>query len=450
MKDVNLKGYVKYEDDDYTFIYENKKLTLVSVKNKFSFFREYKFVEEFKGVTLDGFKIIFYINKSIYYKDGCFICSPRCMIIARDKSFDLENMKFKTLKISGGDISRFYSNRNMIDFDEESQSLKFKKVEETVTEEIVTLNKEECTFELSIMEPGWKYDGIITFDRYDSLLRIKYSSEKDYKQIIKDLNTVDKFFKFCTNRVNVSFDEIFLETVNKEDKYENIAEIFIPYMVDNEANKDMLDFNIFKDHLNQIFCFLENCNYIFSIIPNNNDEICSISNKKYCAAFSCFESIYQFTSVKEQEIGTTNEEIALTEVKNELIPLLEKLDEKYIGKSRLKREFIKRFIHLVSTVNLNLEKNIKNELEKNIFITESIYYKRKDEIKQNGLFQSIIKAVKDRDDITHNKTIRLDNISIGIYEMILKLNYVMIFNYIGISKDVYSRKIQRLGLANII
>ena len=133
-----------------------------------------------------------------------------------------------------------------------------------------------------------------------------------------------------------------------------------------------------------------------------------------------------------------------------MIPLLEKLDEKYIGKSRLKREFIKRFIHLVSTANLNLEKNIKNELEKNRFITESIYYKRKDEIKQNGLFQSIIKAVKDRDDITHNKTIRLDNISIGIYEMILKLNYVMIFNYIGISKDVYSRKIQQLGLANII
>lgn len=450
MKDVNLKGYVKYEDDNYTFIYENKKLTLVSVKNKFSFFREYKFVEEFKGVTLDGFKIIFYINKSIYYKDGCFICSPRCMIIARDKSFDLENMKFKTLKFSGGDINRFYSNRNMIDFDEESESLKFKKTEETVTEEIVTLNKEECTFELSVIEPGWKYDGIITFDRYDSLLRINYSSEKDYKQIIEDLNTVDKFLKFCTNRVNVALDEIFLEIVNKEDKYENIAEIFIPYMVDNEANKDMLDYNIFKDHLDQIFSFLENCNYIFSIIPHNNDEICSISNKNYCAAFSCFESIYQFTSVKEQEIGTTNEEIALTEVKNELIPLLEKLDEKYIGKSRLKREFIKRFIHLVSTANLNLEKNIKNELEKNIFITESIYYKRKDEIKQNGLFQSIIKAVKDRDDITHNKTIRLDNISIGIYEMILKLNYVMIFNYIGISKDVYSRKIQRLGLANII
>ena len=34
--------------------------------------------------------------------------------------------------------------------------------------------------------------------------------------------------------------------------------------------------------------------------------------------------------------------------------------------------------------------------------------------------------------------------------MILKLNYVMIFNFIGISKDIYSGKIQKLGLENII
>ena len=129
MKNVYLNGYIKYEDEDYTFIYENKKLTLVSVKNKYSLFNEYKFVKEFIGYTVDGFDIVFYINKNIYYKNGCFICSPRCMIIARDKSFDLVNMKFETLKISGGVINRFYSNRNMIDFDEKSQDLKTKEVE---------------------------------------------------------------------------------------------------------------------------------------------------------------------------------------------------------------------------------------------------------------------------------------------------------------------------------
>ncbi|MBQ2938677.1 MAG: hypothetical protein IJE05_07440 [Clostridia bacterium] len=44
-----------------------------------------------------------------------------------------------------------------------------------------------------------------------------------------------------------------------------------------------------------------------------------------------------------------------------------------------------------------------------------------------------IKGISDRDDITHNKTIKLDNISIGIYEIVSKLNYIMILNYIGIA-----------------
>ena len=450
MKEVYIKGYVKYKDEDYTFIYEDNKLTLVSIKNKITMFNEYKFIEEFKGYTVDGFNIIFYINKNIYYKNGCFICSPRCIIIARDRTFELANMKFKTLRISGGVINRFYSNRNMIDFNEDSLDLKFKKVEETISEEMVCLNKEQSSFEFSIIKPGWKYDGIVSFDNYDSLLRIKYSSEKDYKAIIKDLNVVDKFFKFCTNRINISFDKIFIEKINKDDKFENVAEIIVPYMTEKETNKDMLDYPIFKDHLNDIFNFLDNCDYIFSIIPDNDKEFASISNKTYCAAFSCFESIYQYINEKEKEVGTTKEEIALAEVKEDLIPLLEEVEKEYIGKSRFKRDLLERFIHLISTANLKLEKNIKNELEKNIFIIESIYYKRRDEIKQNGLFQSVIKAVKDRDDITHNKTIKLDSTSIGIYEMISKLNYVMIFNHVRISKDIYSPKIQHLGLSNII
>ena len=73
-----------------------------------------------------------------------------------------------------------------------------------------------------------------------------------------------------------------------------------------------------------------------------------------------------------------------------------------------------------------------------------------DEIKEKGISESVMKAVSDRDNITHNNTIKLDNISIGIYEMISKMNYVMIFYYVGISKEKYTNKIVRLGLTNII
>lgn len=451
MRKVYIKGYVSYEDENYTFIYEEGKLTLISVNNHQTFFCEYKFVDEFKGFTIDGFDIIFYINNSVYYKDGSFICSPRCIFISRNKEYKLTGMKFDTLRFSGGILNRFYTNRNMIEFDpKEKDYFKFKEVEETISEEYVNLNGDKTQFEFSIMKPGWKDDRAITFNNYDSLLRIKYETAKDYKSIIKDVNSVDKFFKFSANRVDISFDEAFLELKKDDRKFEKTVEIIIPYMTNNEINKDLLDYVIFKDYLDQIFKFLDNCDYIFSIIPDNNKSFGNISNKDYCAGFSCFESIYQYVHGNKNELGTSKEELALGEVKEEILPLLRTLDDKYNGNNKTKRDFIKRFIKIISTANLKLEKCIFNELGKKDFILESIYYKRRNEIKEYGLFASVKKAVDDRDDITHNNTVRLDGISIGIYEMLLKLNYVMIMDYIGVSVETYGDRIQYLSLRNII
>lgn len=217
-------------------------------------------------------------------------------------------------------------------------------------------------------------------------------------------------------------------------------------MTNNEINRDMLDISIFKDHLNSIFDFLDNCDYIFSIIPDDNKSFERVSNKDYCAGFSCFESIYQYVHGNNNGTRTTKEEFALEEI----LPLLEKVEEKYKGNDRIKRDFIKRFIKIISTANLKLEKCIFNELDNRDFIIESIYYKRRNEIKENGIFNSVAKAVDDRDDITHNNTVKLSGISIGIFEMILKLNYVMILDYIGVPAEIYSKRIQHLGLVNII
>lgn len=451
MRKVYIKGYVSYENENYTFVYEEEKLTLISINNHQTFFSEYKFVEEFKGFTIDGFDIIFYVNNSIYYNDGSFVCSPHCIFISRNKEYKLADMKFDSQRFSGGIINRFYSNRNMIEFDpKEKDYFKFKDIKETISEEDVILNGDKTKFEFSIMKPGWKDDGIITFNNYDSLLRIKYETSKDYKSIIKDLNSVDQFFKFSANRISISFDEVFLELKNVDGKYEKAVEIIIPYMTNNEINKDLLDYTIFNNHLVDIFKFLDDCDYIFSIIPDNNKSFESISNKDYCAGFSCFESIYQNVHGNKSELEITKEELALKEVKEEVLPLLKTLDDKYNGNNKTKREFIKRFINIISTANLKIEKCIFNELEKKDFIIESIFYKRRNEIKKYGLYKSVKQAVNDRDNITHNNTVKLDSISIGIYEMILKLNYVMILDYIGVPTEIYSDKIRYLGLRNII
>ena len=333
-----------------------------------------------------------------------------------NKRYKLEEIKFDTLRISGGILNRFYSNKKIIEFDpKEKDNFKIKDIQETVTEEIVNLNDKVTKFELSIMKPGWKDDGIITFYNYDSLLRIKYDSKQDYKAIIKDLSSVNNFFEFSANRGNISFDDIYLEIKNKDGKYDKVAEINIPYMIDNEINKAMLDYTVFNGHLNAAFKFLNNSNYIFSIIPNDNKAFETISNKDYCAAFSCFESIYQYIYGNNEKEKKTNDEIILDEVKMELLPLLENVEQKYKGKNKIKRDFIKRFKNIICKANLKLEK-----------------------------------AVKDRDDITHNNIVKLDNISVGIYQMILKLNFAMILKYIGVSKDIYENNLSHLGLVNII
>ena len=221
-------------------------------------------------------------------------------------------------------------------------------------------------------------------------------------------------------------------------------------MIDKEINKEVLDYELLEGHLNDIFNCLEKSDYVFSIIPEDNKSFGIISNKDYCSVFSCFQSIYQYIHGNDENMDEISEESKLLEIKDEVLPCLKEVRSKYIGKDRIKREFVERFIHIIETANLKLEKCINIEFEKNGYILESLYYERRHKIKNKGILEAVKHAISDRDDITHNKTIRLDDISIGIYEMIYKLNYVMILNYIGIENEKIEKTIKHLSITNII
>lgn len=142
-----------------------------------------KFVDEFKGFTIDGFDVIFYINNSVYYKDGSFICSPRCIFISRNKEYKLTGMKFDTLRFSGGILNRFYTNRNMIEFDpKEKDYFKFKEVEETISEEYGLFasvkkavdDRDDITHNNTV-----RLDGI-SIGIYEMLLKLNYAMIMDY------------------------------------------------------------------------------------------------------------------------------------------------------------------------------------------------------------------------------------------------------------------------------
>lgn len=116
MKEVFIRGYINYENKKYTFVYEEKKLTVISVENERTTFRFQKYIDFFEGFTLEGLSIVFHIKDDCFYSDGCYICFPRSIIIQRNGSFLIENTMFDALRLSGNNINRFYSNRKMIEF----------------------------------------------------------------------------------------------------------------------------------------------------------------------------------------------------------------------------------------------------------------------------------------------------------------------------------------------
>lgn len=455
MKQVYLRGYINWDSKDYTFNYENNRLTLIQVESTQTFFSEYKYVDYFEGFTVNGFDVIFFINSDIYYKDGCFICSPRCVLISQNQNYKLSEMKFDSFRMCGNVLNRFYSNHRLIQFEKEkyekveNEYFSFKDISEATSAESVTVNDINTIFELSIIKPGWQDDGSITFGNYDTMLRVKFDSVRDYKEVVKVLGEIETFFRFCLSRNAVSFDSIYIENKNEQNEYYKTVEIFIPYMLENKFNKEMLTYDLFEGHLTEIFKCLKESDYVFSIIPDNNEEFENISNKDYCAMFSCFQSIYQYTQNNKID-ELTEKEKKLEEVKKEIIPILSEIEQSYKGIDAVKRNYIKRFIHIIDVANMKLEKCIANEIDENGYVIDTLYYKLRDEINQKGIENSISEAINNRDDITHNRTVNLSMTSIGIYKIISKLNYIMLLKYIGVENKKIENMVKRLSIRDVL
>ncbi len=442
MEEISLKGYITFETKDYTFIYENKKLTLISIEEENHPFAKHINISCFEGYTIDGFNVVFFINDYAYYCNGCYVCIPSYILLSQIKTLNIKEERFNALKITGDTINRFYSNYHRVEFDpKEDNYLKVHEYKDSKSEEEVELNKNKTIFEFSIKGSGFTDDGIITIDNYDSLLKIKYNNERTFEEIIKDINTVVNFFKFCSNRYNVSFKDIFLESKEKE----NAVKIYIPCMINAVINKNMLTYESVGNKISPIINFLTDYNYIFSIITEDNKPFGSLSNKDYCATFSCFESIYGVIKNEKNSDILNDYDNKLKEIKDEIIEKITEMEQKYKGKDAKKRQFIMHFMTIVSNSNLRLEKSIANEFESNKYVIESLDKNIKDEINKYKIDNAIIHAVRDRDNITHNDMVKLDNISTGIYEIVYKLNYIMILSHANITQGVIEDAINNLS-----
>ena len=458
MQKIYLRGYIEYNKRKYTFNFEEKKLVLISTENEITFFEGHQYVDFFEGQTLDGFDVVFHIKNKIYYKDGCYICFPRSILIVKEDYLRISELNFDSIKIVGGNINRFYSNKKMISYNKKEykknniNNFVFKNEEETKLKETVCINGTKTLFELFIQHPRWKDDGSYNFGQFDSSVRINYNYAVNYKKVIQDIAKTERMFQFCANRNNIVFENIFLEIQDSENKHKSVAEIIVPYMIENDVSKYMINYDTLSGHISNLIEILNNSNYVLSIIPNDESEHNTITNKDYCAVFSCFQFVNNYK--KSESFDETKEdkyEESLNEIKDEILAFLEEKDQEYYGKDRRKRGYIKSFINMVNVSNLKLEKSIVKELVERQYLIETLNnYEIKEKINKMGLQESTEYAVRIRDYITHNNIVNLDEVAIGMYQIITRLNYAIILEKAEIEKVKVEKIIRFLTQKNVI
>lgn len=453
---MNMTGYIKYNNNDYTFHYKDDFLTLIIVdqnketdRNLYIFNRTEK-VKYLSGWTSDGFAISFYVDGDVNKWNGTVRCFPKIVIYSEYQNFDLFKKNIKSIKFRGGIINRFYSNRNIFESKcldiLENKSIKFKNLEDVTLSEKITIDRKQAIFQISVAYPGWKDDGSITLGDIPSIIRIIYKKNYNYEELIQSILNVNDLMFFCMNRRIFKFEDICLEITNLEGKFIEVAKIYVPNKTENEVPKYMLNYMFISGKISKLLKCLDKVGYLTYKIPKDNKDFVSISATSYSNAFSAFQSIYNYVYTTKDMVYDNED---FKDVKKEICDALQEVENKYKGVNSKKRKFVERYSELVKKSNLKLEQMIINTIKEYEFVIDTL---PDQEYKQAMLdYESVvIEAVKDRDLITHNDVFAPNQTDMAVYLVLERLCYAMVFRKIGIGKKKIKQIIHDLSVRKVI
>ena len=451
---MELKGYIEYKNEKYTFIYDGKCLNTINCNNmkQTSIFATNPKLDWLEGKTISGYDVAFYIDGNSIEFCNSYKCYPKIVFISKTNRVGVLNLKFDSLKFSGSVINRFYSNAQIFNEEfykyRETKRIEFKSYEEVTKSEKIAINGSKSELQMSISYPGCKVDGNIKFGDANSIMRIKYGTGKMYKNIIDDILLINDLFFFCMNRRQINYESIVLETKNtSSDKYESIMEIYIP--TENEKKYDpkyLITYNTLQGKVGELLKVLSNLKYSTYIIPKDNIEYRSVTAISYSSAFSAYQSTYNYIC----NVGSKDfNDFELNELKEEVSTSLKLISDKYKGVNAKKRKLVECYISMVNKSNLKLEKMILDGIKMFPFIEDTLLKSEK-EIIFGNIESSVIDAVHDRDLITHDDILMPSDADVVIYQIIERIIYAMILKQIGIEKDKIEQTIKNLSVCKII
>ncbi|MBQ6269063.1 MAG: hypothetical protein IJK61_02945 [Bacteroidetes bacterium] len=436
-----IYGFIELNNKKYPFVFSTKKFKVTLYppnadqwgKYKISILRELTELRELKklkGVTAEEYLIIFDVCKCSMY-NGFLTYNVNWCAYNETLNFDF----VKGLRMSGGDINRFYSEKT---FDLEIND---------------NLNRIELFFSLNRdKKPSEKYsidngiDAVIDINSIISIdpmiaknsintkrgINIEYSTGINIDLVIRNIEHLYQFFAYTFYRDNISIPDI--ELLGKyDDRMFVIGRVLLKdyfniKMEDNiDAERSVINYEYWKTNMSKILTDIKTGNIILQHICGSIDNRRYFTKSRILSILAAFEgefrNIYGFGIDKIRSSD-------FKEVKNFVVEELKDYSSKK-EYSRKKKKYIQEMIKYIDNYEVQYKDRVYYSLNECKDVMEFFVAKYCNGYGYNGLYNEFAHKMADyigtlRNELAHGNTeCEIEKIKIRYIEMIEILLYAM-------------------------
>lgn len=396
-----------------------------------------------KGVTSDN-RYILFLNCQLvtFLFDPKVVFSIQGYAISSSNTGEDCDFSFDRMTFYSDAINTFYSPRNAIDRQMSTQNLfahewngSMSIMVKPFSETNIEFEFEETTkCQLNISRYMNLREGIENIGELRTSFSYVFSTTRTPDDISRYYLYLLDFLCFVNFNTNISFNDIFLENKDSEDKYLKTARVIVfnnaPEYEGNPRNTITLD-DLTKDKIGDVFkrisLMRNNDNRFYLYFPSNLKERNTVDPQRWLTAAICFEGLF-----KEINPDFKNDNEIFQNIKSQVVNAVESIDETSFT-TKKEKKYLANFKNHIERYDGFLEEKFNFVLNNN---------KKVLNISSNQNYAKIYAEYRNK--LAHGTIEPLDNEKYEVYKLLRPMIYILILNDIRLEEKVLSTIINKL------
>ena len=457
-------GYIKYDNSDFPFHFNEEDFTLTlfpptiekwkETSSIIEFFKrlsdestnnrkKYEWIKDInlQGTTADGNNIIFNVMDNRSNNNGIYSYDVNWYLYYQNNTLAESISGFK---VSSPEINGFFppivALNSSISVDNQTNKIK----------EINVASNGFITKQLGKYRISTHIDASMSVSAYTiadirnaakpisaiSSMETSFSSPVDYNVLIRAISYLNTFLAFITYRRNISLDRIEVAFKDQQGEDGYLGVLCFKTKMDSETDKRSLkriiDYFVLDQKIPKIFVNIKNKKYSFRHLCDSAQSMHSYSSSRIIMILAAFERTYR--SIYGEDFGRSAEYVT---VKAEIVELINNYAKTKHGKSKGYAKTLSKF---VNNRDSSFGDNLKRALIDHKEIMKPFVGK-----KYHGEYEEVVEGISSRmgevrNGIAHDKLDwHFDAIHLCDIKIVEELLYAMIL------KDLHldSKKIQK-------